>query len=208
MAKNFLFSIIIFLISSPFVSGQYNPLTNHQNSNLAFSSETKFTYSDRFQPKSEQKAMLLTAAVPATTILTGLLLLRNDVPLGGWLVVGGFVVGPSAGNIYAENTGAVLKAIGTRLIGGGMQVIGSYYMTGELFAISPIENGSDGLSVAGAIIFLSGTGLVIYSFINDLFQSAENVRKYNQKYQTKGLAVSPTYFLNEKSPGISFSLSF
>lgn len=208
MAKNVLLSIVIILFTSPFVFGQYNPLLSQHTSPFNLYTETDFCVSESFQPKSERKAMLLTATVPAATILIGSLLLGNETTLGGFLIVEGIIIGPSAGNMYAEHTKTVLKGIGARIAGGGMLVIGSYFTILDEFAKPAGENGSDGLAVAGAVLFFSGTGVIIYSFVHDLFKSAENVRKYNQKNQGKDFAISPVYFPKEKAAGISLSVRF
>lgn len=205
MAKNFLLSIVVILCASPFVFGQYNPLANQQTSDFDFYTETDLNISESFQPKSERKAMLLTATVPAATILTGLFL-ENETTLGSLLIVGGIIIGPAAGNMYAEHTKTVLKGIGARITGGGMLVIGSYFTIFDEFTKPKGENGSDGLAVAGAVLFFSGTGIIIYSFVHDLFKSAENVRKFNQKNKSIDFAVSPTFFPKEKSAGIQLSV--
>ena len=215
MAKNIFLPAVFILLSSSFVFGQYNPLKMTDDSEFRFSQKVfpSAEIENDFHPKKVEVAFILSTSVPLVSFFTGKSLLQNDIDIpGAILVVGGIIIGPSAGNMYAKNHKAVGKGIGMRLLGGGMLTVGTYMGLLEHLERQPqggVRNDMDELSeITAAVLFLSGAALILYSTIQDLFNSMENVRKYNQRNESQKFTLTPTYFPKEKAPGISVSLSF
>ncbi|MAL16515.1 MAG: hypothetical protein CL670_09930 [Balneola sp.] len=174
---------------------QYNPLTKPEQID--------------FKPKSEKTAKALTLAVPAAGILTGSLLMKAEAyDVGFLLISGGILIGPSAGNMYAENTESVIKGISTRAGGLGLIALGTYLEFFNSIFEPHSSRDSHNISFWPKALMISGAGLVIYSWGHDFYKSVENVREYNGENDRPSFTIAPTYFPKEKAPGVSISLSF
>ncbi len=195
-------SVFLFLLLAPVGAlAQYNPLTE-DNPSVSQIPTPPSEKGISFEPKSKKTAKMLTVAVPAGAIALGSLLLSNEINTTGViLIAGGIIVAPSAGNFYAQNPESVVKGIGTRLLGGGLAAVGGYLSLVEALGRAFGGPGHSGVQFTGAILFLGGSGLIVYSFFYDLFNSPKNVEKYNNANQDKSFAISPTYFPKEKAPG-------
>ncbi len=211
--KRLAIPFMFFLLLPVVALAQYNPLSNSADLEMNTEKNIIGYTTEKFKPKKEGVAFILSAVTPTISFVAGQALLKNDVDmLGAVLAVGGIVIGPSSGNMYAENSKAVGKGIVTRLIGGGMLTVGAYMGLLDQLGNEPyggIKNDLDGFSeVTSAALFFGGAGLLVYSTFYDLFNSMKKVRKYNAENQSVKFTLSPTYFPKEKAPGISVSLSF
>ncbi|MGN8224389.1 hypothetical protein [Gracilimonas sp. BCB1] len=202
------FLLIIFIPT--LVVAQYNPLTTSPPTNTHIDENFIHFSTEEFKPKKEGVAFLLSAAVPTMSFIAGQALLKNDVNMpGAVLATGGIIIGPSAGNMYAENSKAVGKGIVTRAIAGGMITVGGYMGILNQLSHGGVRKDPDGFNeITAMALFFGGAGLLVYSTFYDLFNSMKNVRKYNTEKQSAKFTFSPTYFPKEKAPGISVSLSF
>jgi hypothetical protein len=189
-------SLLLWVIILPSLAlAQYNPLTKPQQID--------------FKPKSEKTAKMLTLAVPLASILTGSLLLKAEADdLGFPLIIGGILIGPSAGNMYAENQESVIKGISTRAGGLGLMAVGTYLGVFTSIFEPHSSNGRHNIDFWPKALMISGAGLIIYSWGYDFYKSAENVREYNGENERPSFTIAPTYFPKEKAPGVSISLSF
>ena len=211
--KKFTFHILLIAFIPTVVAAQYNPLAPSSPTNTHIDENFIHFSTEEFKPKKEGVAFLLSAAVPTMSFIAGQALLKNDVNKpGAVLAIGGIIIGPSAGNMYAENGKAVGKGIVTRLIGGGMITVGGYMGFLHQFGSEPyggVRNDLEGFyEITATTLFIGGAGLLVYSTFYDLFNSMKNVRKYNAENRSAKFTLTPTYFPKEKAPGISLSLSF
>lgn len=211
--KRFTIYFLLIIFIPAVVVAQYNPLTTSSPANTNIDKNFIRFSTKEFKPKKEGVAFLLSAAVPAVSFFTGKALINNDANLpGAVLVAGGIIIGPSAGNMYAENPTAVGKGIVTRAIAGGMITVGAYMVILNQLGNHThggVRKDPDGFNeITAMVLFFGGAGLLVYSTFYDLFNSMKNVRKYNAENRSAKFTLSPTYFPKEKAPGISLSLSF
>ncbi|MBO6586306.1 MAG: hypothetical protein JJ953_09400 [Gracilimonas sp.] len=211
--KRFTFHFLLIVFIPTVVAAQYNPLATSSPTNTNIDKNFIRFSTEEFKPKKEGVAFLLSAAVPTVSFIAGQALLKNDSNMpGAVLAVGGIIIGPSAGNMYAENPKAVGKGIVTRAISGGMITVGAYMGLLNQLGNEPyggVRKDLDGFSeITAAALFFGGSALLVYSTFYDLFNSMANVRKYNEEKQPVEFTFAPTYFPKEKAPGISVSLSF
>jgi hypothetical protein len=156
---------------------------NGNVSNSAYAFEEP-VFIEEFQPKDEETAVLLSILTPAVSIGLGSLLIRNNKNFfGGMLIAGGIILAPSAGNFYAQNVESVMKGIETRFSGSLITLGGTYLLVADGLNRSFGGDGNDTIAGGGFLLFLSGTGLIIYSTFYDIFNSKRCVRTYNE---TKG----------------------
>jgi hypothetical protein len=201
----FLFGV--FLMPS-LLFAQYNPLKNGDFSHFTNTFDEPFT-SEEFQPKDEETAVLLSVLTPVATIGLGSLLIKYDNNFaGGMLIGGGIILAPSAGNLYAQNVESVMKGIGTRFLGSAMTIGATYILIADGLNRSYGGSGSDAVSTGGFLLFLSGTGLIIYSTVYDIFNSKRSVQTYNENKGQVYYTVSPAYYPEFGSAGLGVSINF
>ncbi|MDR9416271.1 MAG: hypothetical protein RI564_08305 [Gracilimonas sp.] len=201
----FLFGV--FLMPS-LVFAQYNPLKNGDFSHFTNTFDEPFT-SEEFHPKDEETAVLLSVLTPVAFIGLGSLLIKYDNNFaGGMLIGGGIIFAPSAGNFYAQNVESVNKGIGTRLLGSAMTLGGAYLVIADGLSRSYGGGGNDIVGSGGTILLLSGTGLVFYSTVYDIFNSKRSVQTYNENKGQVYYTVSPAYYPEFGSAGLGVSINF
>jgi hypothetical protein len=112
------------------------------------------------------------------------------------LVLGGLLMGPGIGHMYAGNEKRFWGGFGLRLAGlAGMTLS---------FAASWNNPDSDGAAVG----FLAGSVVYLGSTIHDIATADNSVRDYNKKYGLTGVSIAPTYFASQNAPGLQLAISF
>lgn len=154
------------------------------------------------KPKKPEIAFLLSAGITAGTVFIGSELISNHKnTAGGILVVGGLLLGPSAGNIYVGNENGVFKGIGTRILGGSIATVGSYILLVNILAC---RGCSTSAHLIGSSLFVSGLGLVAYSMFYDWINSAVYAKKINR--ERARLQVKPGLDMRTKRPTVGFNI--
>lgn len=208
MDKQLLINLLLILFCSADIYAQYNPLVASRENPLSDFPEV-YNSDQIFQPKNENTASLLSILIPAATITTGVIISKNDytTDIGVILTSLGIIIGPSAGNMYAQNPESVMKGIGTRLLGSGMALLGGYFIIAN--AISSALGGSNynTISAGGTLMFVGGTALILYSTIYDIFNAPLNVKKYN-KNKGPNYVLSPVYYTEYQVLGAAISIRF
>jgi hypothetical protein len=143
------------------------------------------------KPKSRSLAIMY--AFAATAGLTAApFLLKVNAPAPAFLIFPGIIVGPSVGNIYANNWKGALNGSLIRIGAGALFVAGGF---------------SGGGGLAGVFI-ISAIGIAIYSVIYDIFfSSPRSVDEYNQRIREKSsISVHPWIHPGGNGGGLTFHL--
>lgn len=110
------------------------------------------------------------------------------------LMLGGFVVGPAIGHLYAENGGRALDGVVTR----GMTLL----MTGFVYLVNPLLGG-----IMGIPLTLGMLG----SLFSDLTSAADAARAYNARHglsAREGVAIAPRVDPINRQVGLALRLTF
>ncbi len=130
--------------------------------------------------------------------------------IGAALILGGILIGPSAGQYYAGAPGPATGALVLRLAGGGLVLIGLIKAFSNCFWESSSCNSGSGEALLGTVLFASGSA---YSLIDTKFA----VDRYNRRERERAAvrtSFSPALFpVGEGSnrsyaPGLAFTASF
>jgi hypothetical protein len=150
--------------------------------------------------KSGSTAFMLSMFGTAVPIAAGLIgsssnsRTSDDGPWG-LMVVGGYLVGPSLGHMYAGRGGHAAAGIGIRtlaLVGVGVAVGTSW---------DNPNTGSDALAVASLVL---GGGAALL----DIGGASGSARSYNEKLQKSRLSIAPAAVGRTHAPGLEAHVSF
>ncbi len=165
------------------------------------------TYGNDRKPVELKNSSTAVGASLAGTFLPSLPLLAcmGGRDVDGYIVTGsivlslsGFIIGPSAGHFYAENSARGYKSIGLRTV---------FTLVGAGAAISAISSAPD--MEAGATIFIASGICILGSVAYDIFTCSNSVEKYNQSIRDQGgLYFSPEIDIQNESYGLSLSYRF
>ena len=209
LLKKFLLCIIFFLHFNPdafsqsirgdFLKAEQKPslykIHNYQDSK------------EEFKFKNPTVAFLLSSGVTMGSVLTGSYMLEHgNSTHGAWILGLGIIIGPSAGNMYAQNNTSVANGISTRLL-GGLTIAGGAYL-GIASALSSAFGGESYplVNAAAYTLLIGGAGIVLYSTMFDFINAPKNVEKYNA--QESKFRLGPTYDPVHNSVGLSMNISF
>lgn len=159
-------------------------------------------------PKSKTAAVMWSVGATIIPSALGILLTWSDegasdwrTPCGWTMIIGGPIIGPSAGHFYAEQWFHGVKTAGARLALGGTGCISSIVL-----AIL-IVKGVDPEDLDEWAISAIPTGLACIAVIGhgvyDIITVPRSVRKYNEKLQ-----LGPEINLKEKRYGIGVVYRF
>ena len=145
------------------------------------------------QEKSPSLALLLSlvgTAVPAALAMGG----GEDGSSTYWIVTGSFVVGPSLGHIYAENSGRAALGIGIRAVAA----LG--FTAGLFMAFDGSDQGT------GTALIVSGLAIGGASALIDIGTAPLSARSHNRRHATE-VGVGPT-LSPSGAPGVGFTVRF
>lgn len=119
------------------------------------------------------------------------------------LSLSGFIIGPSAGHFYAENSARGNISMGLRtvfaLVGGAGVLTGFANLCSEDF----------GAAKGGATIAVASGICILGSAAYDILTCPQSVEKYNQSIRNQGgLYLTPEIDLTNESYGLSLSYRF
>ena len=126
------------------------------------------------------------------------------VALGSILLsVSGFVIGPSAGHFYAENSARGKQSIGLRTV---FALVGA---AGAFTGIANMMHEDFDAAKTGATIAIASGICILGSAAYDISTCPQSVEKYNQSIRDQGsLYFSPEINLKEERYGLSLTYRF
>ncbi|MEM1042800.1 MAG: hypothetical protein AAGI91_09235 [Bacteroidota bacterium] len=122
--------------------------------------------------------------------------------LGGIVMAGGLLVGPSAGRIYAGDASAIVT-IGLRTAGFLSFGAGLGYLLGGTCAGSECTSYNDTL---GGALVIGGSAAISSSLLLDLFLTRRAVRTHNAR--AVRLLVTPGFDVRSGTPRLSLRVAF
>lgn len=153
--------------------------------------------------KSPRRAVLYSLGATVLPIGAGTLLANagngsNDLA-AFTLIMGGIIVGPSAGHFYADNRRRAWMGVGLRAAGSAVMISGAVLVEDEL-------SGRGDLGNAGSLLALGGMLLTSGSAAYDLFTAPRSAHAYNVR--NVRLSVQPTVNPSQKAAGLALSMRF
>jgi hypothetical protein len=147
--------------------------------------------------RSPQTATYLSLVGTALPVAIGLIGASSSSSDGGYglLVVGGYLMGPSLGHLYAGRGGHAAGGFGMRVAS----------LVGVGIAIGTSWNGNNAGSDATAAASLA---LGSVSTIYDIATAARSARRHNDKVRGSGLSVYPAAVGAAHAPGLQADWSF
>ena len=151
------------------------------------------------RPRSPGAASALSALGIAAPVLLGRAV-EDHEGTGLALAVGGIVLGPALGYVYAGQTGRGLSHAGLRaLVLGG--AVGGTLGICSVGDCSLGIFGPSGAALAPAMVLLIGGSLATtWLALHDISRVADHLRARNEGFAA--LTVQPTYFRESRSPGL------
>jgi hypothetical protein len=123
---------------------------------------------------------------------------------GSIMVLGGIVIGPSAGSIYADDWrratyGMIIRSGGILVASAGVGAL-----------ISGALGSDDSVAGLGVVLFAGGLAVTAGSMIYDIILSSQrSVEDYNRRHQGRAeLSVLPWFEANSGRPGFTLNLRF
>tara|TARA_Y100001935_G_scaffold255660_1_gene270786 strand:+ start:133348 stop:133953 length:606 start_codon:yes stop_codon:yes gene_type:complete len=201
MIRVSLLALLITLLTGSGISAQSYLLQSNLK-NIYTSDETAG------QLKDPIVASALSVGVPATAVTLGWIMGNSGQQTFGVIMISaGILIGPSAGNIYAEANDEVLRGILYRTAGGALLVIGTALSINDMCIGSSSCGGGSIEGSLGTFTALLGAGIIGVSAVYDFFNASKNAHEYNNNRTTQ-LTFGPTYFPRESVPGVSLNLRF
>lgn len=152
--------LVFFLVlTASTTSGQTQPLATSATPVSAADHTTPTPLASDRRPLSPAAAVGVSVLVPVATVSLGVLVggKASDV-VAGALIVGGALVGPSAGNLLQGAYRDALVGTGLRTLGSGL-VAGAFASTFMNAGLSNTEtNVITGVAIVGTALVLVGTG--------------------------------------------------
>lgn len=126
---------------------------------------------------------------------------------GGLIALGGFIVGPSAGSIYADDWSRTIRGI---IIRSGAFVTAA---VGAVFVLDVAFGGNGSSGELGMIMVIGGTITGVGSMLYDTFFSSRNsVEEYNQRAKLRHgkttVQLYPWMRGNFEGAGLSAKINF
>ena len=153
--------------------------------------------SEPYEAKSPETARRLSLLGTAAPIALGFAVAGHARGKSFTLLVGGIVLGPALGYVYAGETGRGIGGAGIRLAVLGVGAAGAVVIcsTGDC------NTTSDGGAFGAAITFLAA-GVVVTTVLAsvDIIRVGDRVRARNQRLAA--VSVQPTYFPESRTAGL------
>ena len=152
--------------------------------------------------KSKRTARMLSLGCTIVPIGLGIAMASSESEatsdLGGFLIVGGAVVGPGVGHAYADRP--------VRFAGGALLRTGCLALSTFALVIAAFDDGNS--STAAEIGFVAGLGGYLASSVYDIATVGASVDKYNREHTSPLFGVGPAYSSDDGSIGMVFTIRF
>lgn len=180
---------------------------------------TDITNKDKFAPKTVRQARAKMWRHTLIPLGAGYLLMavgggldygfENDIDglvIPGSLLAGyGGLIGPSMGNLYAEDLERGLGGIGARFLGSTLFALGVVSFTDNLF--DDIFYGENN-SYSGATVLISmGIALYLGSAIYNMATTGRSVREYNARAAGVSFSLAPSVDLRTSMPILAMRIN-
>jgi hypothetical protein len=145
--------------------------------------------------KSAATASTIALAGSVIPIMTGIAVKE---PAGIFLILGGLILGPTSGYVYMDEPGLGLRYAGMRslIMGGSISSVFLICSLGDCnWGLFNDDTGSE-FDVAVMIMVFGTVTTMIHNLV-DVFSVKRRVDSH-----MKRLAISPTYFPENKTPGL------
>lgn len=204
-------SVLLLILLSGDIYGQQESLNfssadYYLNSNLY---EQVQSY-DVFEPRKPAVAFLLSAGSTAGAVFLGYNIINSgNYDTGRWFVIGGLLLGPSIGNIYAKDHKAIRNGVLIRLGGAAISIFGLTMIIDGSFGDNMFDKTDyDAEKITtGAIVSIGGAVIVAGSALFDIINTGYNVKEYNLKNQSQ-LSLTPAYDPVNNSVGFNLNYKF
>ena len=156
--------------------------------------------------KTKSPGTALTLSALATVVPMGVAFsgAAGEGVLPAGLALGGLILGPSFGYLYAGETGHALKGIGLRavVLGATIGATTAICTAGEC----NIFGDDDGSLAAALIVALAGFVTTSVLAIRDIGRVDDRVRARNERIARSALSVRVTYLPETRAPAILVTL--
>lgn len=161
--------------------------------------------------KNPGLAVLFSLGTPILSVSLGSSLAETGLELpGALLILGGMLVGPSAGNYYAGNSRAAKTGLFIRGTGTVLLTVGLLSFLSE-FGNCLFESDSCGnrSTLFAEYSIYIGLGMYVFGFLYDVVTAPINTIKFNKEAKSNvNVSMAPTFQPEWNAPGVALRVRF